>query len=147
MSYSIDEEGKAKIIDYLDKGVTVSDIAKMLGVHRVTVHRFIKKHKLIPVDEAESEKKARRLDKADISKLIELYQAGTKITDIEKELDISRPTIYYYINREGLVKGRKVDADKVSLAIDLYKRGLEVEEVLRQSGISRATLYRYLKKL
>jgi hypothetical protein len=73
-------------------------------------------------------------------RVIEMYQAGSKLADITKATKVPRATIYYLLKQEGIMPDRVGRADQDAVpASELLDRLLECE---RQVGALRDQLER-----
>lgn len=72
----------------------------------------------------------------DKNKIIELYNKGFNSSDISKELNIGRTTVYKYLKENNLkshnkkpLSPRKISEKDITKIIELYNNGLSLEKI------------------
>jgi DNA invertase Pin-like site-specific DNA recombinase len=108
----LDDKGQ-RIVEYLQKGLSYSAIARMIGVHRLTVCDFIKRNEL------EKHKTCYKSDKVSVKKqlliksirkdvaiendaLIELYKKHFSFESMGNEMGLESRTLVSILKRRGI---------------------------------------------
>ncbi|WP_411910796.1 helix-turn-helix domain-containing protein [Aerococcus mictus] len=78
--------------------------------------------------------------------LLKKLQKKNSVSEIAKDLGVTRATVYKYINSEEVKNDR--GSNKEDLVISYIKKypKKNVSEIAKQLGISRTTVYKYKKK-
>ncbi|MCI6643448.1 MAG: helix-turn-helix domain-containing protein [Alloprevotella sp.] len=94
------ETDQEAVLRYCLKGLTCTEIAKLLGLSERTVQRLRRK--------AVGQMRAKPIPAAD--RAVELYNAGLSYAEIARRLNITRQTVYNYLKRNGAVRHPKSPA-------------------------------------
>ena len=159
-----EEEIKArqeKIIEWYNEGITIEEMAKKLGVNRVTVSRYvselIKRGKISSTSPRVEERQKETLRKKET--LIEMYSKGATADEIAQELGLTRNTVYGYIQKlrkQGLIppaerkkKAENLDGKerKKDQYIRLYMEGKTAKEMAEIMGVAIGTVYSNISAL
>ncbi len=146
---------------YLE-GKSVTEIVKELNISKATVSKDIKKLKEegeIPKDLNNRQRSSKTQKRKEIIK--EKYLEGKSVTEIVKELNISKVTVSKYIKKlkeEGEIpedlnnkpkssKTQKRKKIRKEIIKEKYLEGKSVTEIVEELNISKATVYRHINQL
>lgn len=127
------------IVSLYKKGVSVRDIAKLLGYSTDTIHKSIQKYKQSNSLDIQSKKSLDR------NYIIELYNGELKYTQISQLLNISLHSIFRIVN-ESILNNTIIDRKDNMLTkkdiriIEMYRNGMSIEYIARSFGNSIKTI-------
>lgn len=107
------DKREVEIKKYLDKGISFSAIARLIGSHRLTVGKICEERGWLRGDRIEKRKKSKALAQkgngkcifycpASDEELIELYKKHFSVSKIAGILDLNSNALINYIKRKGL---------------------------------------------
>lgn len=88
----------------------------------------------------------RRLDPADIAKLVERYEAGASLAELARAFGIYKRTVYdHLVQSDTQPRPQKVlTDDQLPEIIRLYQAGTTLKQLGRQFGVGHNTIRNYL---
>jgi DNA-directed RNA polymerase specialized sigma24 family protein len=81
-----------------------------------------------------------RLTPDEVTRLLERYRDGTKISDLATEFQISRTTVMKHVERAGAPRRRNLLRDHLDEARRLYDEGLSLAKVAQHFGVDPGTV-------
>jgi hypothetical protein len=81
-----------------------------------------------------------RLEREEVDQLLERYRAGTKISDLAVEFQITRTTVMKHVERAGAPRRRNLVRDHLDEARRLYDRGWSLARVGDHFGVDPNTV-------
>ena len=91
----------------------------------------------------------RRLSRADIEQLIQLYRDGASIDELARRYEVHRTTVIHHLDQAGIARRRlvrKMTDDSVALAAARYEKGASLAVVASEFGVHQRTLARELRR-
>lgn len=136
----ITPEKAEKVAERIRQGYLVKDIILLEGVSKSQIYKVLKKYGL--------KSHRGRLNRFQELALIEDYQAGMIIREIEMKYDISDEVIWNTLNRYNIERDRKRSyPDNIDeLLISDYSENKAVWKILEDRGVSRTKFYYTLHK-
>lgn len=137
---------KAEILDMLEMGIAVQEIALELGIHETTVYKLRREAGYEgPVKDP--------LEGVDFDKVIEEYERGDRMQDITERHGLGSTTLIYKILATMGVPMRKyqkvLDAGwrrQLDEACALYEGGEMIRTIVKETGVPQPTLHKELHK-
>ena len=91
----------------------------------------------------------RRLSRAEIEQLIQLYREGLSIDGLARRYEVHRTTVIHHLDQEGTARRRvvrKMTDESVATAAARYEQGASLAVVASQFGVHQRTLARELRR-
>jgi transposase-like protein len=142
----VTEETKKLVIDLIERGMTVLEVAREIGVTQPTVYKII--------NEAGVEPQKKRDLIVDLQSLMEDYRdLSQSVPSICRKHGISTTMLYNYIAQCGVEPRtktsthKKVRSEQIDRALELYQTSnLTIHEIVAETGVSQPVIHQEIRE-
>lgn len=100
-----------------------------------------------PLPRQDRSSRARRLDDAQVQRLMEGYQSGATVYELADQFEIGRNTVCRILRRHQVpMRRRGLSATQTAEAIQLYLHGCAPPRIGQRMGVDAATARRRLRE-
>ncbi|MFN8672056.1 MAG: hypothetical protein U0457_08235 [Candidatus Sericytochromatia bacterium] len=143
----VEERHTEEIIKLYQEGHGLQKIGRVFNISNATVEKILRNNN-IPLHKA-IEKNVIISDE-EKEKILKMYEEGTGIIGIYKELGISMPKIRKVLNENKVLITRllhnyKMDINIAKQILDLFNDGVSNEEIIEKTGVSEERLKEFLE--
>lgn len=141
----VNEEKLREMVEMLESGATITEIARKLGVSRHTVQRHLK----LICPSGLNGCNRRKLEAWELERAAEMWRAGAKLKEIAEHLGVSVYTVYLHLKKMGLinVNRRKISEDKIKQIAEMRLAGAKLKEIAERLNVKEGAVRYYLRKM
>lgn len=90
-----------------------------------------------------------------VARIVEEFKGGLPIPEIADKLEVTRNTVYKYLDKEGVYSVNEERSRKASKRLtrkerdrirQLYHKGVPIKEIAEELGTTTSTLYSHIRK-
>jgi transposase len=132
----------SKVIKFFERGLNYTQIGEQLGIHRVTVQRWLRKAGKVQANPPRYERYA---------KVIELFERRLSYVQIGKEVGLHPATVKKWLISAGKAQARPPSSERyahipIAKLIELHDLGMNNRQIGQKLGMHPSTVGHWLRK-
>jgi len=144
MGKKLTDSDRKEVVNLVQDGISVADVAEHMGVSDNTIYGIIRKESVSP------KRAATFLDSVNSEQIVQDYNDFYPLKQIADRHEISLSQVYYVLRSNNVPARSKgnmasdIKAETLDTAVRMYQDGFYIYEITAETGVHQPTLHQEL---